>query len=240
MTHPEAPQPVPSVHERSRGEEQLRKLHSLSGALPVGGFLVLHLLTNAKALSARAAFDGALADINQLSLLPVIELGILVPLVFHAAYGVKLAVEGRARVDVSGAAEANADRQRWMYMLQRVSGLIALAFIAYHLYELRYQKLVGAMSVSAFYPTLCADLSRTSVGVPWIALLYLIGITACTFHFAHGLWRFVISWRLVVSPRSQQIMATVLSVLGVALFLIGLDTALFFATGSKLFVPPLP
>lgn len=209
----------------------MRKLHSLSGVVPVGAFLLVHLWTNAKALRGQRSFDDAVADIHHLPYLVLFEAGILLPLAFHAIYGVKLALEARVNVGRYGYA------RNWMYTLQRVTGIVALVFILYHLYEFRLQKALGTMAAGAFYPTLCAHLSSTAFGVPVIALAYVIGIAASTFHFANGLWGFCCSWGVTISPRAQRLSATVFGVVGLAVFLLGLNTTLYFATGSRFFVP---
>jgi succinate dehydrogenase/fumarate reductase cytochrome b subunit len=120
-----------------------------------------------------------------------------------------------------------------MYTLQRVSGLLAFAFILFHLWEYWAQKVMGKLASEQFYPTLCANLSSTVKGVPVIALIYVFGIAATVFHFANGLWGFCFSWGITVSRRSQRLGATVFGVLGILVFLLGANTALYFATGSR-------
>jgi succinate dehydrogenase/fumarate reductase cytochrome b subunit (b558 family) len=206
----------------------LRRLHSLSGVFPVGVFLVSHLWTNARALGGQRAFDRAVRDINHLPFLPVIEVvGIFLPLAFHAIYGVKLAMDGRPNVG------RYPFSRNWLYTLQRASGLVAFAFIAWHLWEFRVAKLLGSMTAEAFYPTLAEHLSSTTAGVPVYAIVYLVGIAACVFHFANGLAAFAFGWGVCVSRRSQRWLGACLAVAGAAVFLMGADTALFFATGAR-------
>ena len=193
--------------------------------------MLVHLWTNAKALGGQAAFDDAVGEINHLPYLPLLEAGILLPLAFHAGYGVKLALEARSNVGVYPSA------RNWMYTLQRATGIVALLFILFHLWEFRVQKALGAMPVSAFYPTLCAHLSSTVGGVPLVALVYLIGLAASVFHFANGVWGFLCSWGITLTLRSQRLGALFAGVLGLAVFVLGVNTTLYFATGSRIFVP---
>jgi succinate dehydrogenase / fumarate reductase cytochrome b subunit len=161
-------------------------------------------------------------------LLPFIEVfGIFLPLAFHAGYGVKLALEGRPNVG------RYPFSRNWLYTFQRVTGLVAFAFIAWHLWEFRIAKLTGKMTIDAFYPTLALHLSSTYGGVPVLALVYLVGIAASTFHFANGLATFAFGWGICVSRRSQRTLGALLAVGGFILFLVGADTALFFATGAR-------
>ena len=216
------------VHTSSRRSFLLRRLHSLSGIFPVGVFLVSHLFTNAKALKGQPFFDRAVADINHLPFLPLLEIfGIFVPLAFHALYGVKLAFEGRVTV------LRYPYTRNVLYMLQRVTGLVALLFIAWHLWEFRVPKLLGHMSADAFYPTLESHLSSTYGGLPVLAIVYLVGIAASVFHFANGLFTFCFSWGICLTRRSQRLFAMAFAVFGAIIFVMGAQTTLFFATGAQ-------
>jgi len=208
----------------------LRKLHSLSGVIPVGVFLVEHLWTNAKALGGERPFAEAVREIQALPMLPVIEIaGIFVPLAFHALYGVVLAFS----------AAPNAMRytytRNWMYVLQRVTGGIAFVFVAWHLWEYRVHKWLFGLRAEDFYGTISAHLSSTTWGLPLLAVFYLVGITAAVFHFANGLWGFGASWGITLTRRAQQRSAWACAALGVGLFVIGASTVIGFATGSRVF-----
>ncbi len=217
-----------STPRGSRRRFLLRKLHSLSGVVPVGGFLLFHLWTNAQALWGQARFQSAVGDIQKMPYLPVVELAVvLLPLSFHALYGVVLAFESRPNVGVYPY------NRNWMYTAQRASGLVALAFIVWHLSHYWLPKWRGHMDPSEFYAALCADLSATRYDVPWVALGYILGIAASVFHFANGLWGFCTSWGITVSRRSQRTSALVFGVAGLLLFLLGANTAIYFATGSR-------
>ena len=199
--------------------------------MPVGAFLIEHLWTNSKALQGEGAFSGAVNDIQAFPYLPLIEIfGIFLPLAYHALYGVYLAFQGRQN------ALQYRYAKNWLYLLQRASGLVALAFIIFHLGEFRVQKWLYGMRVEAFYQTLEAHLSSTYWGVPWTALLYLVGIAATVFHFANGLSGFSISWGLAVSRAAQRRVSLACWALGLILFGLGANTVLFFATGSRYYV----
>lgn len=217
------------MRESGRGRFLLRKLHSLSGVAPVGVFMVFHLWTNARALNGRGSFEEGVGEIQKMPYLPLLEIGlVLVPLFFHALYGVKLAFEGRPNASVYSSS------RNWMYSAQRITGLLAFAFVIWHLSAYWLPKWSGRMTPDQFYPALCADLSRVSSGVPLVALGYVFGIAACVFHFANGLWGFCCSWGITVTQRAQRLSAAVFGVLGIAVFLLGANTAIYFATGARL------
>jgi len=212
----------------------LRKLHSLSGIFPVGVFMVFHLWTNAKALGGQENFDAAVREIERLPYLSALEAAILVPLAFHAWYGVVLSFEGRSNLKQYTYA------RNWMYTLQRFSGLVALLFLVYHLWELRYPKATGALTSAGFYPMLCARLSSTVYGVPVVGLVYVLGVASCVFHLANGLWGFCVSWGVLLTRSSQRAGALAFGLVGLLIFLLGINTTLYFATGSRSFAPATP
>lgn len=213
----------------SQREFLLRRIHSLSGVFPVGIFLVAHLSTNARALWGQTVYDATARHVARLPLITVIEIfGIFLPLGFHALYGVKLALEGRPNPG------HYPETKTWLYTFQRVTGFIAFAFIVWHLWEFRLPRLSGRMGPEAFYPTLSERLSSTTGGVPLVAFGYILGIAASVAHFIYGLFTFSLGSGLCASHRSQRLLGAVLGGVGLVIFLVGADTALFFATGARL------
>ena len=57
---------------------------------------------------------------------------------FHAFYGVYIAFTAKNNVQRYGTF------RNWMFMLQRVTGVFLVIFIAWHIYETRIQKALGA------------------------------------------------------------------------------------------------
>jgi succinate dehydrogenase/fumarate reductase cytochrome b subunit (b558 family) len=211
----------------------LRRLHSLSGVFPVGVFLLEHLWTNAKSMAGQGAFDRAVREINHLPLLPFIEIfGIFLPLAFHALYGIKLALDGRPNVG------RYPYSRNWLYTMQRATGLVAFAFIGWHLWEFRIAKLLGKMGPDDFYPALALHLSSTVGGFPVLATVYLVGVIASVAHFANGLWSFAFSWGLCISRRSQRLLAAGFAIFGALVVVMGTSTVLYFATGARFVAIP--
>jgi succinate dehydrogenase/fumarate reductase cytochrome b subunit (b558 family) len=221
------PSPKP-LFDKSHRPYLLRKLHSLSGIVPVGGFMCFHLWENARALQGQAQFDEAVSGINHMPFLPVMEWGlILLPLMFHAFYGIKLAFDARHNVG------RYAYSRNWMYTFQRVTGLVAFLFIAFHLSEYWWPKFTGKLAVEQFYPALCQNMAYSIGPVPVVGLVYAIGVSACVFHFANGLYGFCFSWGITSTRRSQQQAAWAFGLIGLAVLMLGLTTVAYFATGSK-------
>jgi succinate dehydrogenase / fumarate reductase, cytochrome b subunit len=205
----------------------LARLHSLTGVLPLGVFLIVHFALNARALLGHAAFDRTLASVQAIPLLGLIELCLIgLPLAFHAGYGIALSFRP----------PEPAPYPRNFVILERVTGIVALVFVAFHLYDLRGRMLSGYLSEADAYPRLAAQLSSTtSFGIPLFALFYLVGVAATTFHFATGLYAFSVRWAIVRSERATRAAARACGGLGAALFLIGAGIVVYYATGSRFF-----
>jgi succinate dehydrogenase/fumarate reductase cytochrome b subunit (b558 family) len=231
MTQADTPDAAAEAH-RQRRHFLLRRLHSLSGVVPVGIFLLTHLWTNARAVYGRDAFNHAVGEIQAMPLLAYVEVGgILLPLAFHAAYGLVIAAQGSSNVASYGYP------RNWMYLLQRLTGVIAFAFIALHLWQYRVQKTLGAMHWQDFYGALGRDLA-----MPAMFAGYVVGLTASVFHFANGVWLFGNSWGLTTSARSMRRAATLCAVGGLALWALGFNTLLHFSyrCGGVLPMPEQP
>src|SRR5438128_1624995 len=73
-----------------RHEFLLRRLHSLSGLVPVGAYMVIHLLTNASVLDGPATFQRRVYAIHSLgAVLPLVEWTfIFLPLLCHAVFAI--------------------------------------------------------------------------------------------------------------------------------------------------------
>ncbi|HYG79956.1 MAG TPA: hypothetical protein VD861_06190 [Pyrinomonadaceae bacterium] len=68
----------------------LRKLHQLSGIVPLGAFLLEHFYTNSKAVhptDGPRAFNKAVEDLQAIPYILLVEITfIFIPLLFHAIY----------------------------------------------------------------------------------------------------------------------------------------------------------
>src|ERR1700678_829219 len=92
----------------------LRKLHSLSGIVPIGAFLIEHLVSNFEALKGPAAYAAQVKFLNSLPLVRVLEWGLIfIPLAYHMLYGLYIAVRGKSNLVYCSWAG------NWMYMTQR-------------------------------------------------------------------------------------------------------------------------
>ena len=181
----------------------LKRLHSLSGVVPIGLFLLEHLYTNARALQGPAAFDAAAADLARLPFVVAIEaLGIWLPIVFHMVLGVLIATTAQANVGQHGFA------RNWQYTLQRATGILLVFYLIYHTWALRFDK--GYLnSVSAY------EYVNHHLANPAVLAFYVVGTLSACYHFGNGLFGFAIHWGLVTGRAAQRQAA----MLGLAVFL---------------------
>jgi succinate dehydrogenase / fumarate reductase, cytochrome b subunit len=227
----------PSALERALGtpdpraarDQRLRRLHTLSGAALLGTFLVEHLLTNASALGGASRYDAIVGTIERSRFLFFLEVFVLVPLAFHVGYGIQLL---RRKSTPDEEIERYGDRRLWI--VQRVSATFVFVFLLVHLWEFRVQRMFFGLAPDALHTVLAAHLSWTWGGVPWLALLYLIGIGATAFHFSNGLFAATAAWNIATTEPARRRMRFLTAVLGVGLFLVGAATVLGLATGTRL------
>lgn len=191
----------------------LRRLHSLSGIVPIGGYLAFHLYENYQATRGAAAYNAMVRHLQETPFALALEIGVIaLPLFFHGIYG--LFVTGTARPNVV----SNRYVRNWMYFLQRATGVILFAFVIFHLWTTRLVDVRDHESVDLF------RLMQSSVENPWIYAFYVLGILSATFHLANGIWSFSIVWGLTVGPRAQRRMMWVSAAVFVVLSLIGIQS----------------
>ncbi|WP_078379483.1 succinate dehydrogenase cytochrome b558 subunit [Sutcliffiella halmapala] len=193
----------------------LRRLHSLLGVIPVGLFLIQHLVVNHFATKSPEAFNTAAHFMENLPFRYVLEIFVIfLPIIFHAIYGLYIAFTARNNVSNYGFV------RNWMFMLQRFTGIITLIFIVWHVWETR---IAAAMGADVNYDMMASILSS-----PAMFWFYIVGVIATIFHFANGLWSFCVSWGITVTPRSQQIATYVTLGIFIALSVVGVRAILAF------------
>lgn len=192
------------------------RLFSLSGLVPVGAFLVVHLLTNASVLAGAASFQARVDLIHSLGplLVPIEVAFIFLPLLFHAVVGFLIVANGLPNVG-SYPYVGNV-----RYTLQRATGMIAAVFIVWHLYQLHW--LGAPLGGGEFDPHRATSTAAIALRPMWVTALYAVGVLSVVFHFANGLWTLGITWGIWTSQAAMQRANVVSVVVGVALAAAGL------------------
>jgi succinate dehydrogenase / fumarate reductase, cytochrome b subunit len=193
-----------------------RRLHSLLGVIPVGVFLIVHLMANNFATRGEEAFNSAAGFMGNLPFRILLEVVIIyLPLLFHAIYGLYIAFTAKNNVSRYGFF------RNWMFFLQRISGIITLIFVAWHVWETRIAYALGRAEVNF-------QMMENILDSPAMLIFYLVGVISTIFHFSNGLWSFAVSWGLTITPRSQQIATYVTIIIFIALSVVGVTTIFAF------------
>jgi len=199
----------------------LRRLHSLTGIIPVGAFLFEHILiSNSTAIGANgpAAYARQVTFLANLPLVFFLELfGIWIPIAYHALYGFYIWYRGDTNV-VSYTWAGN-----WMYTLQRWTGIIAFAYIAWHMWTMRFTGVDLHADPSSSFGKVQVEVFQTQY-----FLFYVVGLLAASWHFAYGIWLFAAKWGLVTGDKAQKRLLALCLVLFVVMSGVGLASLTSF------------
>ena len=178
---------------KSKNEFYLRRLHSLLGIIPIGAFLIVHLMINHQATQGAEAFNKAAGFMESLPFLLVTELILIyIPILYHGLYGIHIAFTAKENIGHYSLF------RNWMFALQRLTGIIAFVFIFVHLWQTRLQKLFFGKEISY-------DMMHQTLQNPIWVIVYIICVIAVIFHFSNGIWSFLVTWGFLQSKKSQRI-----------------------------------
>ncbi|MGD1278542.1 MAG: hypothetical protein ABR964_15120 [Tepidisphaeraceae bacterium] len=176
-----------------------RRLHSLTG-LVFGGYIVVHLIVNATMIQGTHPADIYQIQVDKIHSLPFLWavewIFIYLPIIYHTLYGGWITVTGRPNVG------AYPFGKNYLYLLQRISGVIIVFFILFHV--LGMKGLLGHQ-LRFVSEQATASTARHINSSIWVAYgVYPVGIIASCFHLANGFWAAAITWGLTISAASQR------------------------------------
>lgn len=211
---PVAPTIKPGIPPLRAGQGSsfvLRRLHSLSGVVPIGAFLIEHFVSNAEAFKGPAAYGRQVEFLNSLPGVFLLELFFIwIPILYHGLYGVYIWWGGDSNV-IHYPWEGN-----WLYTSQRWTGIIAFAYIVQHTYHLRFTGTVlGEHPFQAFAKV------QHEFQNPWMVAFYCVGIIAASWHFSYGVWLFAAKWGIVTGEVARRRFGYLCLILGLGLILLG-------------------
>lgn len=199
-----------------------RKLHSLLGIIPIGAFLLEHLLSNFEALKGPAAYGAQVRFLNGLPLVRVLEWAfIFLPIGYHAIYGVYIWLRGKSNVVYYPWAG------NWLYIAQRYTGLIAFVYIVQHVIRQRFMGTMLPENPGAAFWKVQQELAN-----PWILAFYVIAMVAICWHFSYGIWLFAAKWGITPGKVARKRLGFACVVFGVALAVMGLASIWAFVGGK--------
>ena len=173
----------------------LRRLHSLTGIIPVGAFLFEHILiSNSTAITGPESYARQVSFLANLPLVFFLELfGIWLPIAFHGLYGFYIWYRG------DGNTIAYPWSGNWMYTVQRWTGGIAFAYIVWHTWTMRFTGVDLHENPMASFGKVQHEVFQT----PFF-LFYVVGLIAASWHFAYGIWLFTAKWGIVSGDKAQK------------------------------------
>lgn len=175
----------------------LRRLHSIVGLVALGLVIFEHIFTNSMAIGGAKVFNGALAMMEMIPqpIFLAIEICLIaVPLLFHAIYGIYIALQANNNPLRLGYV------RNWQFALQRWSAWFLVVFLLWHVFYLRiFTKGITGTPIS--YELMHSYFT----GYPIIAALYVLGMFAAIFHFTNGITTFCMTWGIAKGPRIQKV-----------------------------------
>lgn len=177
----------------------LHKLQSLTGIIPVGYYMVQHLVLNSFSLAGPEYFNGVIAFFDSMPkffLLTLETVAIWIPLLFHAIYGMFIAF--RAKPNYIGTTYGWS--QNRMFYLQRVTGIFLFFALILHVVTTTGQKYISGESAMLHYAAWHDKL--LSYGGVWL-IFYVLLVLAASYHLGYGIWNFCIRWGITVSDSAQ-------------------------------------
>jgi len=172
----------------------LRRIHSLTGIVPIGLFLLEHFISNAEAFKGPAAYTRQVEFLNGLPFVLLLELfGIWLPILYHSLYGVFIWYRGESNV-IDYPWTGN-----WLYAAQRWTGIVSLIYIAQHTYHLRFSGVHIPTHPAAAFAKVQAEFQN-----PWMVAFYVVGIIAASWHFSYGVWLFAAKWGITTGETARR------------------------------------
>jgi len=191
------------------------RVHALAALVPWVPWLAWHLWQVDAARSGREVF------VARLSLLPAgvgaaFDLFLLLGIGLHVLIGIKLAIDDPA--PRSAGSHQSAGSRSW----QRLTGLLALAFVLFHVFSLgSFADGVGVY----------AHLDAT-LGQPRYMVIWVLGLTAVFAHLAEGLPAALRTLGLIGGELQVRRVRVLANVVAAGCWLVSMNSLAYFATGA--------
>jgi succinate dehydrogenase / fumarate reductase cytochrome b subunit len=201
------------VARRSR----LRRLHSISGVVPVGAFVAFHLYVNASASRGADAYNAMAQRLQGLPLAVLLEIFVIaLPIFFHGIYGLFVTA-----TEPAGDGRPSRGR-RVLSLFQRVTGVLLFGFILFHLWTARLVQVRDHESLDLF------RLMQAVLSSPWMHAAYVAGLVGATAHLSAGLFTFADAWGLARGRRVRIAIAAAATLVFAVLTGLGLSSLAAF------------
>lgn len=172
-----------------------RRLFSLIGLVPLGVYVVVHLMNVSRWWAGPEGYDRIIAESHN-SWYSWIATGLLLAFVlYHTITGLRLMFTARP------AAPKPKTLAHWQYILQRVSAIGIMLFIPAHVIKAKigpalagtHESFAGMHEAFATSPE-----HLLTVGV------YLLGTAGVAYHLANGIWTSAVTFGIAQGPKAQR------------------------------------
>ena len=174
----------------------LRRIHSLTGVVPVGLFLVYHLYLQLFLHYGAEIYN---KEVNSFYDSPLatwaLVIVVYIPLLFHSLLGVLLVFENKVQPSYTYFSHL-------LSWLQRISGIGVLFFIIAHVWNTKLGPWFAG-TWGTHFEHLSSGFADPETGM-LTKTVYLLGVLGAVFHFANGLNTFCMTWGIALTPTSQK------------------------------------
>ncbi len=212
----------------AHGRPAVERWLSWSGLVPLPAFLLLHLCRELQLGFATDVSD-VLRPAPGVGATVTAWLLVWLPFGVHAALGGWFLVSRRQL-----SARASGDVPALPRRLSRVTGALALTFIAYHARSYGLLVWLGEADARDAGFRVTAELSSTRFGVPVIGGAYLLGLLTTVAHAGLAVHRALLAEGLLRTPARRRASARACATFGALSFCIGAAAVIRVATGVLL------
>lgn len=209
-----------------RHEFAIRRLHSFLGLMPLGGYLVFHLATNAAIMDGSETYQRRSDQIQTLGPTTVLVVGwlfILLPILLHGLIGLVIVTRGKRNV------LSYPYRENFRYTLERLTGVIVFFFVLWHVFHMNgwfhyawWEKYIsGPLGGGEFDPAKATTAAAAIQSSLLVSIVYFVGTLSAVYHFSNGIWTAGITWGVWATPRAQRWANMVCLLLGIGVAVIG-------------------
>jgi len=229
-----APRIKPGVAPLRAGQGNsflLRRLHSLTGIVPIGAFLLEHFISNYEAFKGPEAYGAQVKFLNSLPFVVGMELFFIwIPILYHGLYGIWIWWHGDSNVS------DYPWQGNWFYTSQRWTGIIAFIYIVQHTYYLRFTGVHLPTHPMQSFAKVQGEFQN-----PWMIAFYAVGIIAASWHFAYGIWLFCAKWGITTGEVARRRLGYICVLIALGLIILGAVSMYgFISTPRQTLEPDAP
>ncbi len=211
----------------------LKRIHSITGTIFIGGFLIFHYTLNSLAKNPKT-LNKFTNKLHKFPLLSLIEIfGIFIPLTIHIIIGLILLRTSKINYNLNY--ETN-----YRFILQRITAYIILFTLLFHLKTIRFNEYLPKFIKDALNIPYERDFTYEKVNIwfksalkPIGLIIYKLFILSVAYHLSNGLWTASITWGLAKTYEKQKKLRDLSNIAFLLLSLWGILIIYFYSQDHK-------